>query len=75
MEYIGAIPDDPNCGKAIMQQQPITLLDQRSASVKAIQAIAEKLAEKDGDQDRKGIAQLFSRWMKSIYRKKKKPEG
>lgn len=75
MEYIGAIPDDPNCGKAIMQQQPISLSEPRSASVKAIRSIAEKLTSNDDDTDRKGIAQLFSRWMKSLYRKKKKPEG
>ena len=75
MEYIGAIPDDPNCGKAIMQQQPISLSEPRSASVKAIRSIAEKLTSNDEDTDRKGIAQLFSRWMKSLYRKKKKPEG
>ena len=75
MEYIGAIPDDPNCGKAIMQQQPISLSEPRSASVKAIRSIAEKLTSNDDDTDKKGIAQLFSRWMKSLYRKKKKPEG
>ena len=71
MEFIGAIPDDPNCGKAIMQQQPITLAEPRSASVKAIRAIAEKLASKEEAADRKGIAQLFGRFMKSFYRKKK----
>ena len=71
MEFIGAIPDDPNCGKAIMQQQPITLAEPRSASVKAIKAIAEKLAQKGEVADRKGIAQLFGRFMKSFYRKKK----
>jgi flagellar biosynthesis protein FlhG len=74
VEYMGGIPDDPNCGKAIMQQTPITLAQPHSASVKAISLIAQKLANvQDGDADRKGIAMLFSRWMKSIYRKKKKP--
>ncbi|MBR4341133.1 MAG: MinD/ParA family protein [Lachnospiraceae bacterium] len=72
VEYMGGIPDDPNCGKAIMQQQPITLSDPKSPSAKAITLIAEKLADiKDENADKKGIAMLFSRWMKSIYRKKK----
>ena len=38
VEYMGGIPDDPNCGKAIMQQSPITLSEPRSASVKAMRA-------------------------------------
>jgi len=72
VEYMGGIPDDANCGKAIMQQMPITLSDPRSPSTKAIASIAEKLADiKDAGADKKGIAMLFSRWMKSIYRKKK----
>ncbi|MCR5204802.1 MAG: MinD/ParA family protein [Lachnospiraceae bacterium] len=71
MEFIGAIPDDPNCGKAIMQQQPITLAEPRSVSVKSIKAIAEKLAAKEDTGDKKGIAQLFGRFMKNFYRKKK----
>ena len=74
VEYMGGIPDDSNCGKAIMQQIPITLSEPRSASVKAIYDIASKLALiNDDNGDKKGIAMLFSRWMKSIYRKKKKP--
>ena len=73
VEYMGGIPDDPNCGKAIMQQTPITLAQPRSASVKAIQGIAEKLtASEDNEADRKGIAMLFGRWMKSFYKKRKK---
>ena len=73
VEYMGGIPDDPNCGKAIMQQMPITLAQPRSASVKAIQGIAEKLtASEDNEADRKGIAMLFGRWMKSFYKKRKK---
>ena len=71
LELVGAIPDDINCGKAIMQQQPITLAEPRSASVKAIQSIAEKLVSSTSETDKKGIAGLFSRWMKSLYKKKK----
>ena len=73
VEFMGGIPDDPNCGKAIMQQTPITLAQPRSASVKAIEGIAEKLtATEETGTDRKGIAMLFGRWMKSFYKKRKK---
>ena len=73
VEYMGGIPDDPNCGKAIMQQSPITLSEPRSASVKAIASIAAKIAQSENETvDRKGISQLFSRFLKSIYRKKSK---
>lgn len=73
VEYMGGIPDDPNCGKAIMQQSPITLSQPRSASVKAIASIAAKIAQSENETvDRKGISQLFSRFLKSIYRKKSK---
>ena len=73
VEFMGGIPDDPNCGKAIMQQKPVTLSDPKSPSAKAICGIAEKLASvSEGEGDKKGIAMLFSRWMKSIYKKKKK---
>lgn len=71
MEFTGAIPDDPNCGKAVMQQKPVTLADPGSGATKAIKFIAEKIAALEGGSDKKGIAQLFSRWMKSIYKKKK----
>ena len=71
LELVGAIPDDINCGKAIMQQQPITLAEPRSASVKAIQSIAEKLVSSTSETDKRGIAGLFNRWMKSLYKKKK----
>lgn len=73
VEYMGGIPDDPNCGKAIMQQSPITLSEPRSASVKAIASIAAKIAQSENETvDRKGISQLFNRFLKSIYRKKNK---
>lgn len=73
VEYMGGIPDDPNCGKAIMQQSPITLSQPHSASVKAIASIAAKIAQSENETvDRKGISQLFSRFLKSIYRKKSK---
>jgi len=74
MEFLGAIPDDANCGRAIMQQQPITLAEPRSASVKAIQGIADKLVSGAEETGKKGIALLFGRWMKSFYKKKKTNE-
>ncbi|MCQ2494988.1 MAG: MinD/ParA family protein [Lachnospiraceae bacterium] len=72
IEYIGAIPNDTNCGKAIMQQEPIIISQPNSPSSKAICKIADKLLDiRRENAEGKGIALLFNRWMKSIYRKKK----
>lgn len=72
MEYTGAIPNDANCGKAIMQQEPIILSQPESPSAKAVCRIADRLLNIETGDEGKGIAQLFNRWMKSIYKKKKK---
>ena len=72
MEYTGAIPNDANCGKAIMQQEPIILSQPESPSARAVCRIADRLLNIETGDEGKGIAQLFNRWMKSIYKKKKK---
>ncbi len=75
IDYMGSVPDDQNCSKAIMQQMPIILSQPNSQSAKAIKELAAKLADIKKEQgDSKGIAQLFNRWMKNIYRKKKTKE-
>lgn len=72
IEYMGAIPDDENCSKAIMLQQPIIMSQPNSASTRAIKELAGKLLDiKTEQSDSKGIAQLFNRWMRSTFRKKK----
>lgn len=74
IEYLGGIPQDQNCSKAIMQQQPVMLEYPGSASAKAIGEMAARLLNVESESgEGKGIAQLFNRWMKNIYRKKKAP--
>lgn len=72
IDYLGGILNDVNCQKAVMQQIPVTIGYPDSATSKTIDRIAHKLLEVEfDDAEGKGIAQLFNRWMKSIYRKKK----
>ena len=71
IEYLGGIHQNANCQKAIMQQQPITMLDPDCTTSKEIKAIAAKLLDIEiEEKEGKGIAQLFNRWMKNIYKKK-----
>ena len=71
IEYLGGIHQDPNCQKAIMKQQPILIGSPNSPTSKEIEAIARKLLDISQDEkEGKGIAQLFNRWMKAIYKKK-----
>ena len=69
VEYLGGILNDANCQKAVMQQDPVMLSFPNSNT---IQKIAAKLIDVQLDNDDKsGIAHLFNRWMKTIYKKKK----
>jgi flagellar biosynthesis protein FlhG len=72
VEYLGGILNDANCQKAVMQQDPVMLSFPNSNTASAIQKIAAKLIDVQLDNDDKsGIAHLFNRWMKTIYKKKK----
>ena len=72
IDYLGGILNDANCQKAVMQQQPVTLCFPEAATSKTVEKIAARLLDIEiEDEDGKGIAQLFNRWMKSIYSKKK----
>lgn len=71
VDYLGGILSDPTCSKAIMQQSPLLLSYPTATSSKAISVIARKMLDMEPSaEDGKGIAQLFNRWMKTIYKKK-----
>lgn len=77
IDYLGCIHNDPNSSKAIMQQQPLIISQPQSISAKAIETIAGKLCgvqNEAGTGSNRGIAQLFNRWMKKVYVKKKTGE-
>lgn len=72
LEYLGGIPDDELCSKAIMKQQPVTLLYPSSTPAKCYEGLAKQLLEiQDAEDDkRRGISGLFNRWMKLVYKKR-----
>ncbi len=72
IEYMGGILNDVNCQKAVMQQEPVTISYPDSGTAKSMKKIAAKLADVEiEDNSDGGIVQLFNRWMKNIYSKKK----
>lgn len=71
MEYLGAIPQDTNVSKAIMQQKPYSTLYPNTPSAKAIFEIANMMCENtpQGAHSIKGIAQLFSNLIRTKLKK------
>lgn len=74
IDYLGGILQDISCSKAIMQQQPVIISYPNSPTAKSVAGIAARLMDKEAasETDGQGIAQLFSRWMKSVYAKNRK---
>ena len=71
MEYLGAIPQDTNVSKAIMQQKPYSTLYPNTPSTKAIFELANMMCENtpQGAHSIKGIAQLFSNLIRTKLKK------
>ncbi|MBP5158879.1 MAG: MinD/ParA family protein [Lachnospiraceae bacterium] len=72
LEYLGGIPDDDQCSKAIMMQQPICLSFPQSQSAAKLREMAAMLVDMPAEDEnrKKGISGLFNRWMKVVYKKK-----
>ena len=71
LEYLGFIPQDQNSSKAILQQQPVSVLYPNSPASKAIDNLAQKICNVENvTVEKKGMAQLFSNLIKSRHRKK-----
>ena len=65
VSYLGAIPQDNNLSKAVMQQMPVSLANPGTRSAKAYQRIAETLiygeTEETGEKRNiRGMAGFFS---------------
>lgn len=73
VEFLGNIPQDVMASKAVMQQQPVTILSPNTAIAKAYKSIARELCEdvETFPESKKGIAQLFTNLIKSKYKLKK----
>ncbi|MBQ8147670.1 MAG: MinD/ParA family protein [Lachnospiraceae bacterium] len=71
MEYLGAIVQDSNASKAVIEQKPVSLAFPNSGSTKCYQEICNKLLELDEtvEEPREGVAKFF---LDFIRQKKKK---
>lgn len=60
--YLGAVPQDNQLSKAVMQQMPVSLQSPESKSALAYEAIAAKLMNKELNHnlEKRGMAALFS---------------
>lgn len=74
LAYIGGIPQDNNMSKAVIQQTPISISYPNSPASKAYEELANKLCfdSKTIAREKKGVAHLFTRLLKSRYRAKDK---
>lgn len=62
ISYLGAVPQDNQLSKAVMQQMPVSLQTPQAKSALAYEAIAAKLMNKDLNQNipKRGMAAFFS---------------
>ena len=71
MEYLGAVPFDVNLTKAVMKQQPVSIIYPNTPAVKSIRSMAETLINMEHSEQktmRMGLSGLFSK----MFRNKKK---
>lgn len=74
MQYLGAVVQDANVSKAIIQQKPISVIYPDSPATKGFEELAKKLCQ-DGKierQQKKGITQIFIRLLKMRRNKQNK---
>lgn len=68
LEYLGAIPQDNNVSRAVMQQKPFSLIYPTSPSSKAIFDLANTLSNDEiptKNQINRGITSLFSKLLRT----------
>lgn len=75
MEYLGAIPYDEKLSRAVMKQQPVSLVYPNAPAARAILELAMVLEDEKQEISqmdvRNGIAGLFSRIFKSSVKREK----
>ncbi len=71
LEYLGHIPLDNTVSKAVMRQRPVICDYPNSSFSRHITSFAKQLCDTENEinQEKKGIAQLFSNLIKSRIRK------
>lgn len=60
IRYLGAIPQDNQLSKAVMQQMPVSIQSPSSKSALAYEAIAAKLMNREQKIQKRGMAAFFS---------------
>ncbi len=62
LEYMGAVLQDSNLMKAILQQEPVSVMYPASPATKSVQSIAEKLYSGDSEKiiEKGGITRIFT---------------
>ena len=61
--YLGEIVQDSNLAKGILNQQPVSVTNPNSASVKTIKILADKLLNENDIVERKGISKFFTQFI------------
>ncbi|MDF2906572.1 MAG: hypothetical protein K0R34_1893 [Herbinix sp.] len=71
LEYLGALPQDSSVSKAVMKQRPAIDLYPNSQFSRTVSSFADILCEneKSNQQNKKGIAQLFTNLLRSRIKK------
>ena len=63
LRYLGEIVQDSNLAKGILNQQPVSVTNPNSASVKTIKILADKLLNENDIVERKGISTFFTQFI------------
>ena len=63
LEYLGEIVQDNNLAKGILNQQPVSVTNPNSSSVKTIKILADKLLNENSVYEKKGMSALFTQFI------------
>lgn len=70
IKLLGVIPNDDNVSKAIIKQVPVSILHPNSKASRAYENISKLIVNEEiVDENRKGIANMFSELLKSRMRR------
>ena len=76
LEYMGAVPSDANMSKAVMKQQPLSIVYPNSQAARAIDDIARSIAAPQGEAlvkpARRGLVGIFSETLKRTLKGKER---
>ena len=70
VEYLGGIPYDNNVQRAVMKQEPVSMVAPQSVAARSMERIAKKLENREENERRFGIVQLFSSVIKMKFHRR-----